>query len=258
MRGSKIPCFLEAIERVLNVTKVNERCGYTDISSAYNKDELDMGEVLRVIGREGATWWENPRVPIILARPKRKILNNEAWMWIKLIVCNITPTRHETTLSMEIVLLIYALMKNVFVSLPSVMNFIMNVDPTKSKNQLLPYPMFITKWAQEANVPRYPGNEILKIPNSQQCFPFGKWNGVDEEVAHPIPPPMPSPVPPTAAHTDILASSAFSSPEHSRRDLMRALTRNECIMHKHEQLMLIIHLGLDTSGLEQISSPEVS
>ncbi|MED6161548.1 hypothetical protein PIB30_061849 [Stylosanthes scabra] len=229
--------------------------GYSDISSAYNKDELDMEEGLKVTGKEGATWWENPRVPIIPARPKKKILNNEAWMWMKLIICNITPTRHETTLSMEIILLIYALMKNLPVSLLSVMNFTLNADPTKSKNHLLPYPIFITKWAQEVNVPRYLGDEILKIPKSQQFFPFGKWHSEDEEVAYPVPPSMPSPVPPPTAHTDIPTSSAFSSPESSRKDLMRALRRNERIMHR---LMLMIHPGLDTSGLKQISSLEVS
>ncbi|MED6175455.1 hypothetical protein PIB30_078556 [Stylosanthes scabra] len=264
MRG--IPCFLDNIEKVLNVPKFKGRCGYSDISSAYNKNESDMDEVLRVIGKEGTTWWEDPQAPIIPARTKKKILNNEAWMWLKLIVCNITPTRHETTLRMEIVLLIYALMKNVPISFPSIMNFTMNADPTKSKTHLLPYPMFITKWAQEANVQRFLGDEILKIPKSQQFFPFGKWRKEDEEVAHPVPPPMPSPVPPPmpspvpppAAPTDIAAPSAPSSPKPSRRDLMRALRQNERIMHRHGQLMLMLHPRLDTSGLEQISSLEIS
>ncbi|MED6164530.1 hypothetical protein PIB30_091000 [Stylosanthes scabra] len=219
---------------------------------------VNMDDVLKVIGKGGATWWEDPRTPVIPARPKRKILNNEAWMWMKLIICNITPTRHETTLHMETVLLIYALMMDMPVSLPSVMNFMMNADPTKAKNLLLPYPMFITKWGQEANVPRLPGDMILKIPKSRQFFPFGKWREEDEEVAHPVPPPMPSPVPPPAAPTNIPAPSAPSSPEPSRRDFMRALRRNECIMRRYEQLMLMLHPGLDTSGLEQISSPEIS
>ncbi|MED6223721.1 hypothetical protein PIB30_076819 [Stylosanthes scabra] len=258
VRGKKIPCFLDTIEKVLNVPTFKGRCGYSDISSAYNKNELDMDEVLRVIGKEGATWWEDPRAPIIPARPKKKILNNEAWMWLKLIVCNIIPTGHETTLRMEIVLLIYALMKNVPISLPSAMNFTMNADPTKSKTHLLPYPMFITKWAQDANVPRFPGDEILKIPKFQQFFPFGKWREEDEEVAHPIPPPIPSPVPPPAASTDIPAPSAPSSPEPSRRDRMRALRWNERIMCRHEQLMLTLHPGLDTLGLEQISFLDIS
>ncbi|MED6137307.1 hypothetical protein PIB30_063828 [Stylosanthes scabra] len=196
-----------------------------------------MDDVLKVIGKEGATWWEDPRTPIIPARPKKKILNYEAWMWLKLIICNITLTKHETTLSMEIVLLIYALMMDMHVSFPSVMNHIMNTNPSKSRNHLLSYPIFITKWAQENNVPRLLGDVILKIPKSQQVFPHGKWREEEEEVAPPVPP---------------------LSLEPSRRDLMRALRRNERIMHRHEQLMLMLHPGLDTSGLEQISSPEIS
>ncbi|MED6162408.1 hypothetical protein PIB30_070171 [Stylosanthes scabra] len=209
-----------------------------------------MDDVLKVIGKEGATWWEDPRNPIIPARPKKKILNYEAWMWLKLIVCNIKSTRHETTLSMEIVLLIYALMMDMPISLPSVMTYAMNTDPTKSKNHLLLYPMFITKWAQDNNVPRLLGNVILKIPKSQQFFPYGKWRGEEKEVAPPIPPPI--------APADIPAPSAPSPLEPSRSDLMRALRRNECIMRRHEQLMHMLHPGLDTSGLEQISSPKIS
>ncbi|MED6200724.1 hypothetical protein PIB30_088099 [Stylosanthes scabra] len=197
-----------------------------------------------------ATWWEDPHNLVIPARPKKKILNYEAWMWLKLIVCNINPTRHETTLSMEIVLLIYALMMDMHVSLPSVMIYAMNTDPSKSKNHLLLYPMFITKWAQDNNVPRLPGDVILKISKSQQFFPYEKWREEEEEVV--------PPVPPAAAPADILAPSAPSSPKPSMRDLMRVLRRNERIMRRHEQLMLMLHPGLDTSELEQISSPKIS
>ncbi|MED6116024.1 hypothetical protein PIB30_096241, partial [Stylosanthes scabra] len=192
----------------------------------------------------------DPRNPVIPARPKKKILKYEAWMWLKLIMCNINPTRHETTLSMEIVLLIYALMMDMHVSLPSVMIYAMNTDPTKSKNHLLLYPMFITKWAQDNNVPRLLGEVILKILKSKRFFPYGKWCEEEEEVAPPVPPP--------AAPADIPAPSAPSSPEPLRRDLMRALQRNERIMRRHEQMMLMLHLGLDTLGLEQISSPKLS
>ncbi|MED6190354.1 hypothetical protein PIB30_105046 [Stylosanthes scabra] len=209
-----------------------------------------MDEVLQVIGKEGATWWEDPRNPVIPTRPKKKIMNYEAWMWLKLVVCNINPTRHETTLSMEIVFLIYALMMDMSVYLASVMRYAMNADPTKTKTHLLIFPMFITKWARDNNVPRFPGDVIVKIPKSQQFFPYGKWREDDEEVAPPVPPP--------AAPVDVLAPSAPSSPEPSRKDLMRALRRNECIMHRHEQLMLMLLPGLDTSGLEQISSSEIS
>ncbi|MED6139135.1 hypothetical protein PIB30_081031 [Stylosanthes scabra] len=77
-----------------------------------------------------------------------------------------------------------------------------------------------------------------------------KWREDDEEVA--------PPVPPSAAPVDVPAPSIPSSPEPSRNDLMRVLRRNERIMHRHEQLMLMLHPGLDTLGLEQISSPEIS
>ncbi|MED6140248.1 hypothetical protein PIB30_091370 [Stylosanthes scabra] len=136
-----------------------------------------MDEVLQVIGKEGATWWESPHNPVIPTRPKKKILNYEAWMWLKLVVCNINPTRHETTLSME-------------------------------------------------------------------------WHEDDEEVTPPVPPP--------GTPVDVPTPSAPSSLEPSRKELMRALRRNEHIMCRHEQLMLILHPGLDTSGLEQISSPDIS
>ncbi|MED6212925.1 hypothetical protein PIB30_088151 [Stylosanthes scabra] len=108
-RGKKISCSVSTIAKILNIPKFKGKCGYSEISVAYNKNALNKDDVLKVIGKEGATWWEDLCNPVIPARPKKKILNYEAWMWLKLIVCNINPTRHETTLSMEIVLLIYAL-----------------------------------------------------------------------------------------------------------------------------------------------------
>ncbi|MED6222562.1 hypothetical protein PIB30_065563 [Stylosanthes scabra] len=90
---------------------------------------------------------------------------------------------------MEVVLLIYALMRDMLVCLASVMRYAMNVDPTKSKTHLLIFPMFITKWARDNNVPRFPGDIMVKIPKSQQFFPYGKWREDDEEVAPPVPPP---------------------------------------------------------------------
>ncbi|MED6201532.1 hypothetical protein PIB30_096011 [Stylosanthes scabra] len=81
-------------------------------------------------------------------------------------------------------------------------------------------------------------------------FPYGKWREDDEEVAPPVPPPV--------APVDVPTPFAPSSPEPSRKELMRALRQNERIMRRHEQLMLMMHPGLDTSGLEQISSPDIS
>ncbi|MED6196748.1 hypothetical protein PIB30_050293 [Stylosanthes scabra] len=167
LRGKKITCSVSTIEKTLNIPKFKGKCEYSEISEAYNNKTLNMDEVLQVIGKEGSTWWEDPRNLVIPARPKKKILNYEAWMWLKLIVCNINPTWHETNLSMEIVLLIYALMMDMPVCLASVMSYAMNADPTKTKTHLLIFPMFITKWARDNNVPRFPGDVMVKIPKSQ-------------------------------------------------------------------------------------------
>ncbi|MED6165221.1 hypothetical protein PIB30_097506 [Stylosanthes scabra] len=110
--------------------------------------------------------------------------------------------------------------------------------------------MFITKWAAANGVPTYPGDEIFKVPKAQQFFPYGKWK-TDREVewnpAPPAPAPAPAPVPPPAARTRAPAPSRGSSSQQSRDDLMRALQRNEHIMRRHEQLMLMLHPDLDIS-----------
>ncbi|MED6199871.1 hypothetical protein PIB30_079887 [Stylosanthes scabra] len=79
----------------INLSWFRGKCGYSEISEAYNNETLNMDKVLRVIGKEEATW-------------------------------------HETTLSMEVVLLIYDLMRDMPVCLASVMRCAMNADPTKS------------------------------------------------------------------------------------------------------------------------------
>ncbi|MED6139246.1 hypothetical protein PIB30_082009 [Stylosanthes scabra] len=191
-----------------------------------NCNEKNQGEVymrgrkipchLRDI--EGATWLAIP------GRVDKNLLNKDAWMWMKLVVSNIMPTRHETTLGIDHILLIYALMAGMSVSFPGVMVATMNDDPVKTKKQLLPFPMFITKWAAANEVPTYPGDEIFKPASRTRA--------------------------PTSSHS--------SSSQQSRDDLMRTLRRNERIMHRHEQLMLMLHPDLDISQLQQISSPEVS
>ncbi|MED6197326.1 hypothetical protein PIB30_055604 [Stylosanthes scabra] len=117
--------------------------------------------------------------------------------------------------------------------------------------------MFITKWAAANEVPTYSGDEFFKVPKAQQFFPFGKWK-TDSEVERNPAPPAPAPIPPQAARTRAPAPSRGSSSQQSGDDLMRALRRNERIMRRHEQLMLLLHPDLDISQLQQISSPEVS
>ncbi|MED6212416.1 hypothetical protein PIB30_083066 [Stylosanthes scabra] len=163
-------------------------------------------------GREGETW---PEVP---GRISSKTLNKDAWMWMKLIMCNIMPTRHETTLGSHQV-----------------------------QRQLLPFPMFITKWAKEAGVATYSGDEIFNVPKAQQFFPYGIWKKYEEVERDPAPP---APTPPLAARTTRTNTPTFShssSSQPSRNELMRALRRNERIMRRHEQLLLMLHPNIDTS-----------
>ncbi|MED6199851.1 hypothetical protein PIB30_079735 [Stylosanthes scabra] len=251
-KGRKIPCYLRDIERVLHIPRLQGKSEHRVVSERYEDNNLDLDEVMRVIGKDGAVW---PEIP---GRISKNILNKEAWMWMKLPVCNMIPTRHETTLGVDHILLIYALMKGMTISLPVVMATTMNDNPTKSKRQLLPFPMFITKWAEEAGVPTYQGDKIFNVPKAQQFFPYGIWKKGKEADEDPIPPPILAPAPPPATCTDIPAPSTHNSPQPSRKELIKALRHNERIMRRHEQLLLMLHPGTDISQLEQISSPEVS
>ncbi|MED6115536.1 hypothetical protein PIB30_091643, partial [Stylosanthes scabra] len=81
-------------------------------------------------------------------------------------------------------------MAGMSVFLPGIMVSTMNEDPVKTKKQLLPFPMFITKWAAANRVPTYPGDEIFKVPKAQQFFPYGQWK-IDSEVERNPAPPAP-------------------------------------------------------------------
>ncbi|MED6126614.1 hypothetical protein PIB30_080097 [Stylosanthes scabra] len=216
IRGRKIPCHRREIEGVIGIPRLEGKSEHRELGDKYDIDDLDLDEVMQVIGKDGATW---PSVP---GRINKKILNKEAWMWMKLAVCNILLTRHETTLGVDHILLIYALMKGMMISLSEVMG--MRFSMSQKHNSFSPM----------------------------------AWKEGREADEDPIPPPMLAPAPPAATHTDIPASFARSSPQPTRKELMRALRCNDRIMRRHEQLLLMLHPGTNISQLEQISSQEVS
>ncbi|MED6139098.1 hypothetical protein PIB30_080687 [Stylosanthes scabra] len=225
IRGRKIPCHLDDIEGVLHIPRFRGVSDQNTVGEKYDNDDLDMDEVMRVIGKDGATW------PDIPGKVNKNILNKDAWMWMKLVVCNILPTRHETSLSVDHILLIYALMKGMTVSLPEIMVASMNEDHTKSKRELLPFPI-------TAVLPLWPMER----------------GGRSGEGSRPT---CPTPVPPPAARTSTPASSRNNLSQPSRIELLRALRYNERVMRRHEQLLLMLHPDIDNSQLQQISSPEV-
>ncbi|MED6176918.1 hypothetical protein PIB30_092937 [Stylosanthes scabra] len=179
IRGRKIPCYLGDIEGVLHIPRLKGVSEHNAVGEKYDSNDLDLDEVMRVIGRDGPTW---PDVP---GRINKNILNKDAWMWMKLV--------------------------GMTVSLPGVMVTAMYEDPTMSKRQLLPFPMFITKWAAKAGVPTYQGDEIFNVQKAQQFFPYGMWKEERGAVEDPIPPPMPSPVRPPVTRTSTPTPSARSS-----------------------------------------------
>ncbi|MED6153457.1 hypothetical protein PIB30_102174, partial [Stylosanthes scabra] len=60
MRGRKIPCHLRDIEGVLHLPSFEGKSELQQTGERYDKNELEMNEVMQVIGREGTTW---PAVP---------------------------------------------------------------------------------------------------------------------------------------------------------------------------------------------------
>ncbi|MED6124179.1 hypothetical protein PIB30_056641 [Stylosanthes scabra] len=152
-------------------------------------------------------------------------------------------------------------MAGMSVFLPRIMVSTMKEDPVKTKKQLLPFPMFITKWAAANGVPTYPGDEIFKVPKAQQFFPYGQWktdNEVERNPAPPAPALAPAPVPPPAARTRAPAPSRGSSSQQSGDDLMRALRRNERIMQQQQQAASNSDDGdsSDEDGSDEESSEE--
>ncbi|MED6201217.1 hypothetical protein PIB30_092720 [Stylosanthes scabra] len=176
--------------RVLHIPRLQGKSEHRVVSERYENNDLDLDEVMRVIGKDGAVW------PDIPGKISKNILNKEAWMWMNLA----------------------ALMKGMTISLPAVMATAMNDDPTKSKRQLLPFPMFITKWAEEAGIPTYQGDEIFNVPKALQFFPYGLWKDGREVDEDPIPPPMTAPAPPPATRTDIPAPPTHNSPQSSMKE----------------------------------------
>ncbi|MED6189316.1 hypothetical protein PIB30_094788 [Stylosanthes scabra] len=76
MRGRKIPCHLRDIEGVLHLPRLEGKSGLQQMGEWYDNNELDMNEVMQVIGRERATW---PAVP---GRLDKNLLNKDAWIRI--------------------------------------------------------------------------------------------------------------------------------------------------------------------------------
>ncbi|MED6186883.1 hypothetical protein PIB30_070913 [Stylosanthes scabra] len=180
---------------------------YVATVKAFKRDEVDMTDVM------------------------------EATAWPKLIVANIDPKMHATTFLMEHAILIFILMTRGFVNLPRIMRDIMVKWPFANTSNLLLYPMFITRLADQYQVPEFV-DEFLKIrevpPSEQQ-------------------PPSPQPHP---SSTDIPHASVCYSREPSLKEVMRYLRCQERLRLNTQSMLREAFLDKEFMGLLHVSSTE--
>ncbi|MED6147826.1 hypothetical protein PIB30_047419 [Stylosanthes scabra] len=72
IRGRKISCSLGDIEGVLHIPRLEGKSEHKALGEKYDSDDLDLDEVMQVIGKNGAAW------PDIPGKISKKILNKEA------------------------------------------------------------------------------------------------------------------------------------------------------------------------------------
>ncbi|MED6207413.1 hypothetical protein PIB30_035617 [Stylosanthes scabra] len=245
LRGKKIHFSENAIGRHLHIPyelpPVGEDNIFKKTVTVYNEGNLDMSGVLEVIGREGITWANDPAIMAIPKKMDNDILNAKATAWHKLIMANIDPKTHATTFLMEHALLIFVLMTEGIVNLPRIMRDVALKRPTANTRNLLPYPMFIARVANQYQVPEFARDEIVKIREVYMYCSYGDWKGEQPKVrrarilpaaqAPPVLPPekhSPSPQPQPSA-TKISSASVRSSSEPLLKEVMRYLRRQECL-----------------------------
>ncbi|MED6169671.1 hypothetical protein PIB30_023387 [Stylosanthes scabra] len=137
LRGKNIPISEEAMHRHLGITNVLPSVDEDDVNKA------------TVIGREGITWANDLADTTIPNGPDNAILNANATAWHKLIMTNIDPKTHVTTFLMEHALFIFVLMIEGLVNLPRTMRDVMVKRPSSNTRNLIPYPMFIMRLADQ-------------------------------------------------------------------------------------------------------------
>ncbi|MED6127180.1 hypothetical protein PIB30_085638 [Stylosanthes scabra] len=122
--------------------------------------------------REGITWANDPTVTAIPRNLDNAILNAKATAWHELIKANIDPKTHATTFLMEHALLLFVLMTQGMVNLPRIMRDIMVKRPSGNTRNLLSYPMFIARLADQYQVQGYARDEIVKIRKVDMYCPM--------------------------------------------------------------------------------------
>ncbi|MED6200043.1 hypothetical protein PIB30_081435 [Stylosanthes scabra] len=147
LRGQGIPFSEEAIRRHLDIPYELPPLDEDDIFKKTVRDQkegnLNMADVLQVIGKEGVTWANNPDDTTIPKRLDHAIMNAKATAWHKLIMANIDPKTHAHHLP------------------HGACSPYLCADDRRLANQY--------------QVPRYARYEIVKIQEVDIYCPYGNW-----------------------------------------------------------------------------------
>ncbi|MED6186381.1 hypothetical protein PIB30_066122 [Stylosanthes scabra] len=214
---------------------------FKEATERRKENNLDLGLVFSVIGRQDTNWANNPVDDTI---PERKldnaILNAQATTWHKLIIANVDPKQHGTTFDLNHAILIYVLMTEGVVNLPRIMRDVLLKRLTGNSRNLLPYPIFISRLASRFQVPVFAGDVFYEVREQDMFYPYGDWKVEQPKVrrGRVIPPPQPLQVqqeeqqqPPPAA-SEIPSTSAQHLSEPSLQEIMRHLERQERLLHR--------------------------
>ncbi|MED6113263.1 hypothetical protein PIB30_069198 [Stylosanthes scabra] len=115
LRGRRIHFTENDIRHYLNINIDLPGPGVNDAfkkaTERRKENDLDMGLVFSVIGRQNTNWANNPADDTIPERElDNAILNGQATAWHKLIIANVNPKQHGTTFDLNHAILIYVLM----------------------------------------------------------------------------------------------------------------------------------------------------
>ncbi|MED6204362.1 hypothetical protein PIB30_008489 [Stylosanthes scabra] len=260
----------------INVTMVPEFCAnfsspeqetpgvddaFVGATKAREANNLDMEMVFRVIRREGTSWTDNPAVNTIPKTLDNAIMSTHASAWHKLIMANIDPKTHGTTFDIHHALLIYVLMTEWVVNIPRIMRDILLTRPMKHSHNLVPYPVFISRLANQHQVLEYARDEFYTMHAAEMYCPYGDWKGEQPRmrrgrVAEQQPLPIAFAVPSTSAQYSL---------EPFLHDVMRRLDRQERLLRRQSRQIANTQImirqafpGTYFTRLERISSDDSS
>ncbi|MED6113493.1 hypothetical protein PIB30_071326 [Stylosanthes scabra] len=203
LRGRQIPITENAIHYFLGINEdpvSKEEDAYERKLTEKRAGRLNIDAVLS-IATPGMRWDAyTPKSD----RVDNGILTTNVRGWLKMIVCNLQPLRHETTFRMEIALLIYTLMSNRRIHLGRIVNKSMYQATSDAKDKRMAFPVMITKIVAAQGVPTYPEDQIITVPRKEKFYPFGDWQKEKKKARKDQPttssaaaaPPAPTEAPP--------------------------------------------------------------